>query len=112
MSTKTSFKRIALVAVAALGFGTLSVVPSSAAVPQADSVTLSTSATTGYVGGTYTTTVTVGFGALASADSMTTTMSMTTNATGSVAFPVLTLETPTVVTTTANPVVTGTPKQL
>jgi trimeric autotransporter adhesin len=30
MSTKTTFKRIALVAVAALGFGTLSVVPSSA----------------------------------------------------------------------------------
>jgi len=32
MSTKTTFKRIALVAVAALGFGTLSVVPSSAVV--------------------------------------------------------------------------------
>ena len=31
MSTKTTFKRIALVAVAALGFGLLSVVPSSAA---------------------------------------------------------------------------------
>ena len=99
MSTKTSFKRIALVAVAALGFGTLSVVPSSAAVPQADTVTLSTSATTGYVGGTYTTTVNVAFGALAAADSLTTTMSMTTNATGSTAFPVLTVETPTVATT-------------
>jgi hypothetical protein len=109
MSTKTSFKRIALVAVAALGFGMLSVAPSTAAVPQADSVTLSTSATTGYVGGTYTTTVNVAFGALASLDSMTTTMSMTTNATGSTAFPLLTLETPTVVTTTANPVISGTP---
>ena len=32
MSTKTTFKRVALVAVAALGFGVLSVVPSSAAV--------------------------------------------------------------------------------
>ena len=32
MSTKTTFKRIALVAVAALGFGTLSVAPSTAAV--------------------------------------------------------------------------------
>jgi len=32
MSTKTTFKRVALVAVAALGFGMLSVVPSSAAV--------------------------------------------------------------------------------
>ena len=32
MSTKTTFKRIALVAVAALGLGVLSVAPSSAAV--------------------------------------------------------------------------------
>ena len=109
MSTKTSFKRIALVAVAALGFGTLSVVPSSAAVPQADSVTLSTSATTGYVGGTYSTTVSVGFGALVAGDSLTTTMSMTTNAVGSIAYPILSLETPTVTRTTANPVVSGTP---
>ena len=43
MSTKTSFKRIALVAVAALGFGMLSVVPSNAET-QAD--TLAASATT------------------------------------------------------------------
>ena len=99
MSTKTSFKRIALVAVAALGFGMLSVVPSTAAVPQADTVTLSTSATTGYVGGTYTTTVNVAFGALVAGDFITTTMSMTTNATGSVAYPVLTIETPTATTT-------------
>ena len=110
MSTKTSFKRIALVAVAALGFGTLSVVPSSAAVPQADTVTLSTSATTGYVGGTYTTTVNVAFGALAAGDSMTTTMSMTTNATGSVAYPVLIVETPTVATTVNSiSAISGTP---
>ena len=110
MSTKTSFKRIALVAVAALGFGTLSVVPSSAAVPQADTVTLSTSATTGYVGGTYTTTVNVAFGALAAADSLTTTMSMSTNATGSTAFPVLIVETPTVATTVNSlSAVSGTP---
>jgi len=32
MSTKTTFKRIALVAVAALGFGTLSVAPSNAGI--------------------------------------------------------------------------------
>jgi len=110
MSTKTSFKRIALVAVAALGFGTLSVVPSIAAVPQADTVTLSTSATTGYVGGTYTTTVAVNFGALAAGDSMTTTMSMTTNATASVAYPVLIVETPTVATTVNSiSAISGTP---
>jgi hypothetical protein len=110
MSTKTSFKRIALVAVAALGFGTLSVVPSSAAVPQADTVTLSTSATTGYVGGTYTTTVNVAFGALAAADSLTTTMSMSTNAVGSTRFPVLIVETPTVATTVNSlSAISGTP---
>ena len=40
MSTKTTFKRIALVAVAALGFGMLSVAPSSA-VPQTDTLTAS-----------------------------------------------------------------------
>jgi hypothetical protein len=56
MSTKTTFKRIALVAVAALGFGTLSVVPSSAA-PLANGVVLPTVAsvdapTTGTIGAT------------------------------------------------------------
>ena len=44
MSTKTTFKRIALVAVAALGFGMLSVVPSSAAAP---TITASASVTSG-----------------------------------------------------------------
>jgi hypothetical protein len=100
MSTKTSFKRIALVAVAALGFGTLSVVPSSAAVPQADTVTVTPATTTPYyVGGTYKATVNVAFGALATGDTLTTTMSMTTTATASTAYPVLTVETPTVATT-------------
>ena len=51
MSTKTTFKRIALVAVAALGFGTLSVVPSSASV-QGDSLTTVSSTTTYTIGGT------------------------------------------------------------
>ena len=51
MSTKTSFKRIALVAVAALGFGMLSVVPSSASV-QGDSLTVVSSTTTYTIGST------------------------------------------------------------
>jgi len=52
MSTKTTFKRIALVAVAALGLGVLSVAPSSAAVSGATisgtnaSVTLRSGSTT------------------------------------------------------------------
>ena len=45
MSTKTTFKRVALVAVAALGLGVLSVAPSSAA-PQADTLSLSASTAT------------------------------------------------------------------
>jgi hypothetical protein len=45
MSTKTNFKRIALVAVAALGLGVLSSVPSNAATPPA-TLTLSTTAGT------------------------------------------------------------------
>ena len=40
MSTKTTFKRIALVTVAALGFGVMSVAPSNAAI-NADTLTLS-----------------------------------------------------------------------
>jgi hypothetical protein len=108
MSTKTSFKRIALVAVAALGFGMLSVVPSTAAVPQADTVTVTPAETTYYVGGTYTATVAVSFSATESADTLTTTMSMTSNVTTSTKFPLLTLqETP--VVTTSSQAVSGSP---
>jgi hypothetical protein len=41
MSTKTTFKRIALVTVAALGFGVMSVAPSNAAAPTGFTSTLS-----------------------------------------------------------------------
>ena len=44
MSTKTTFKRIALVAVATLGFGMLSVVPSSAAITSVTGVSVVTTA--------------------------------------------------------------------
>jgi hypothetical protein len=109
MSTKTSFKRIALVAVAALGFGTLSVAPSTAAIAQVDAVTVTPAETTPYyVGGTYTATVAVNFGALASGDTMTTTMSMTSNVTTSTKFPVLALQ-DTPVVTTSTQAVSGTP---
>ena len=40
MSTKTTFKRIALVAVASLGFGLLSVAPSSAVADEAANLTV------------------------------------------------------------------------
>jgi len=55
MSTKTTFKRIALVAVAALGLGVLSVAPSSAAIDE----TLTVSASTASVSQSDTATVTV-----------------------------------------------------
>jgi len=55
MSTKTTFKRIALVAVAALGLGVLSVAPSSAAIDE----TLTVSASTATVSQSDTATVTV-----------------------------------------------------
>ena len=60
MSTKTSFKRIALVAVAALGFGMLSVAPSSADRPTAAAdgflpiVSFASAPTAGTVGAEYT----------------------------------------------------------
>ena len=52
MSTKTTFKRIALVAVAALGFGTLSVAPSNAYDVEASFRTLSWAATPSATGTT------------------------------------------------------------
>ena len=63
MSTTTNFKRIALVAVAALGLGVLSSVPSNAAI-NADTVTLSSATASQTTGETYTATsavVTVSF---------------------------------------------------
>jgi hypothetical protein len=74
MSTKTTFKRLALVTVAALGLGVLSVAPSSA-VPQADSLTLSAATATGTVGTAVTVNATVAFLQETSADSMTLTLS-------------------------------------
>ena len=60
MSTKTTFKRVALVAVAAMGFGLLSVAPSTAA-QQADTLALSATTSTGVIGTAATTTLTQSF---------------------------------------------------
>jgi len=70
MSTKTTFKRIALVAVAALGLGVLSVAPSSAAVV-APSLTLGTASSAVATGDSATTTLTNSFIATANYDSNT-----------------------------------------
>ena len=92
MSTKTTFKRIALVTVAALGFGVMSVVPSNAAI-NSDTLTLSAATAAQTTAETATATsasVTVSFlgGTL---DSMTVTASLVSGPTGNTALPVLTL---------------------
>ena len=69
MSTKTTFKRIALVTVAALGFGLLSVAPSSAA-PTGDTLSIDAATDTAVTGETATAVVTQSFVGLAAHDSM------------------------------------------
>ena len=74
MSTKTTFKRVALVAVAALGLGVLSVAPSQAA-PAGDTLTLSSATASATSGTAATVTVTQTFLAEAG-DTMTVTASL------------------------------------
>jgi len=97
MSTTTNFKRIALVAVAALGLGVLSSVPTTAAI-NADSVTLSSTTASQSTAETYTATsavVTVSFfgaGAeTAAGDSMSITAALTGAPAGNTALPTLRL---------------------
>jgi hypothetical protein len=91
MSTKTTFKRIALVTVAALGFGVMSVVPSTAAT-SADTLTLSSATASMKDSETSTaTTATLAFYADATTDSMTVTAYVTSSPAGSTAVPQLTL---------------------
>jgi len=92
MSTKTTFKRIALVTVAALGFGVMSVVPSNAAI-NADTLTLSAATAAQTTAETATSTsavVTVSFlgGTL---DSMSVTASLVSAPAGNTALPALSL---------------------
>lgn len=92
MSTTTNFKRIALVAVAALGLGVLSSVPSQAVI-NADSLTLSSATASQTTAETYTATSAVVtasfFGALG--DSITVTSALVSSPDGATAVPVLRL---------------------
>jgi hypothetical protein len=76
MSTKTTFKRIALVTVAALGFGVLATAPSNAAAPAGLTSTLSAATTTVNMGTKASTTLTVA-GIFAVGDTVTTTVAIT-----------------------------------
>jgi hypothetical protein len=92
MSTTTNFKRIALVAVAALGLGVLSSVPTTAAI-NADTVTLSAATASQTTAETYTATsavVTVSFFG-AQYDSMSITAALTSAPAGNTALPMLQL---------------------
>jgi len=77
MSTKTTIKRIALVAVAALGFGVVSVAPSSAAVI-GDTYTLSASTTTVSLGSAASVTLTTAGYFAANTDTVTVTAALKT----------------------------------
>ncbi len=90
MSTKTTFKRVALVTVAALGFGLLSVAPSSAT-SQSDTLTLGSATTTMAVGSnTVTNTITQAFLGVSS-DTMSVTVAMTSSPAGNAAMPALSI---------------------
>jgi hypothetical protein len=93
MSTKTTFKRIALVTVAALGFGVMSVVPSTATI-NADSLTLSAATATQTTAETATATgavVTLSFLGTALVDSASVTASLVSGPAGSTALPFLSI---------------------
>jgi hypothetical protein len=90
MSTKTTLKRVALVAVAAMGFGLLSVAP-SLATSQADTLTLSSASNSVVVGTAATTTLTQAFTGL-NGDTMTVTASLVSAPTGNSTVPVLTTD--------------------
>ena len=90
MSTKTTFKRVALVAVAALGFGVMSVAPSSAAIGQADTLTAASATSSATVGTAVTNIVTSSFVAAASGDTSTMTVSLMSSPATSGALPTVT----------------------
>jgi protocatechuate 3,4-dioxygenase beta subunit len=90
MSTKTTFKRIALVAVAALGLGVLSVAPSSATVVT-NTLTIDAATDTAKVGETATAVLSQSFLTGATFDSVTVTAALTSQPTGASATPYLNL---------------------
>ena len=93
MSTKTTFKRVALVTVAALGFGVLSVVPSSA-VSNADTLTLSSATaaqTTAETATATSSTATLAWLSGATDESLTVTASLVSGPAGNTALPYMQL---------------------
>ena len=85
MSTKTTFKRIALVAVAALGLGVLSVAPSSATVINLTTSAVDGTATTAKSDSTTAATLRVSFTGQANTDTVTITSYVSSKPSGSAA---------------------------
>ena len=88
MSTKTTFKRIALVAVAALGLSLVAVAPSSA-VPQVDTLTASALTATAAPGAAASVTLTHTYLSTGTSDTVTATVSIQSMPAGNIALPVL-----------------------
>jgi hypothetical protein len=88
MSTKTTFKRIALVAVAALGFGMLSVAPSTA-VPQVDTLSASALTATALPGAAAAVTLSHTYLSTGTGDTVTATVSIVSMPATNTALPVL-----------------------
>jgi len=81
MSTKTTFKRIALVAVAALGLGVLSVAPAAQAALIGETLSVGSATATAYVGDSATTTISHTFGVQTANESSTVTSTCTATGT-------------------------------
>jgi hypothetical protein len=108
MSTKTTFKRIALVAVAALGLGVLSVAPSSAAVINLSATTVTTvngTATTEVSDSTTGATIRVTYTGETNADTVTVTSYVSAQPSGSAAAPAIVVHLVDTATSSAIPTV-------
>jgi hypothetical protein len=104
MSTKTTFKRIALVAVAALGLGVLTSVAPASAVPQADTLTSSATTATALPGADAKITVTQSYLSTGTGDTVTATVQIVSMPTGNSVLPSFSTTLATGVTNAGSPV--------
>ena len=104
MSTKTTFKRIALVAVAALGLGVLTSVAPASAVPQADTLTSSATTASALPGADAKITVTQSYLSTGTSDTVTATVQIVSMPTGNSVLPTFSTTLATGVTNAGSPV--------
>jgi len=104
MSTKTTFKRIALVAVAALGLGVLTSVAPASAVPQADTLTSSATTASALPGSDAKITVTQSYLSTGTGDTVTATVQIVSMPTGNSVLPSFSTTLATGVTNAGSPV--------